>query len=438
MTRFSMPKLTTLVLALAVAASSAACGGAAGGGNNGGDTPTSGAQEVRSQKQRVTDPQVDDADKTALVDGNTAFALDLYKRIADTDGNLFYSPFSISEALAMAYAGADGQTATEMAQVMHYDLPQDRLHPAYDWLDLQLMDLGQTPVHQESEPFQLSVANSIWGQGGYHFEPDFLDTLAMNYGAGLRVLDFQRNPEASRKTINDRVANQTHDRITKLLPQGSVTDTTRMVLTNAIYFKASWLNAFEEDATAPGDFHRVDGSTVTADLMHQTSEFAYADMGSYKAVELPYDGGDVSMLVFLPDDLAGFEQSFSPATIDDTVAALSSEYVQLTLPKFEFTVPLSLTQILKDMGMPHAFQDADFSGMTGTRDLAITDVVHKAFVSVDEQGTEAAAATGVVAGSTSVPPPPVPFTADKPFVFVIRANQTGSLLFVGRVVDPTT
>lgn len=430
-------KLTPLLLSLALAASSAACGAAAdnpaenNANNNGQDG------EVRSDKQRLTNPEVDPNDQEALVSGNSAFATDLYSAIADDEGNIFYSPFSISIALSMTYAGARGDTATEMEQVMHYNLPQDDLHPAFNWLDLHLMDLAEAPVHDESEPFQLSVANSIWGQKDYHFEKPFLDTLAVNYGAGLRTLNFAEEPEPSREVINTWVEDKTQNRIENLLPQGTIKPSTRMVLTNAIYFKASWLNAFEAQMTSKGEFTRRDGSTVMADLMEQTTEFPYADMGSYKAIELPYDGGDVSMLVMLPDDLATFEQSFDASTIDTTVDALARERVRLTLPKFEFEAPLMLTKTLQEMGMNAPFGNADFSGMTGTRDLVISDVVHKAFVAVDEEGTEAAAATAVIVGETSVPPPPVEFRADKPFVFMIRDNATGSILFLGRIIDPT-
>ncbi|QDG49531.1 serpin family protein [Persicimonas caeni] len=435
-----MNKLATLLLSLALAASSAACGGAADDNpadNNANNNAPSDFGEARSDKQRLTNPQVPQADQETLVDGNTAFALDLYAEVADEEDNIFYSPHSISIALAMTYAGARNDTATEMAQVMHYDLPQDRLHPAFNWLDLHLMDLAEEPVNEESEPFQLSVANSIWGQKDYHFESDFLDTLAVNYGAGLRTLDFIEETEASRQTINTWVEDETEDRIKNLLPQGTITQGTRLVLTNAIYFKASWLSAFDEQMTSQGDFTLRDGSTVTADLMQQTAQFPYADMGDYRAVQLPYDGGDVSMLVILPDDLATFESSFDASKLDAVDAALASERVKLTFPKFEFEAPLMLTGILQDMGMVAPFQNADFSGMTGQVGLAITDVVHKAFVAVDEEGTEAAAATAVVVGETSVPPTPVEFRADKPFIFMIRDNQTGSILFMGRIVDPT-
>lgn len=397
------------------------------------------SEEVRSEKQRVANPDVSQQQQDALVAGNTAFALDLYKEIAGEDKNLFYSPFSISTALTMTYAGARGETAAQMADTLHLSADQDQVHPAFNWLEAHLMDLSEEPIHEESSPFELAVANAIWGQTGFGFEVDFLDTLALNYGAGLRTLDFQSAPDASRETINTWVEEKTQDRIEDLIPDGVIKPTTRLVLTNAIFFKASWLHAFDADSTAPADFRLRDESTVRADLMHQTTELNYAQMDDFQAVELPYDGGDVSMLVLLPEDLDAFEQNFSAETLRDTVGALEPKEVKLTLPKFEFTLDLGLSQTLKAMGMTQAFDSgADFSGMAVGPTLFISDVVHKAFVAVDEEGTEAAAATAVVVGTDSAPVlERVEFRADHPFVFMIRDNQTGSLLFVGRVLDPT-
>jgi len=394
--------------------------------------------EIRSEKQRVANPDVSQTEREALVAGNTAFALDLYREISADDQNLFYSPFSISEALAMTYAGARGETAAQMADTLHLNPQHDRVHPGFNWLDAHLMSLGEAPVNEGSEAFELAVANSIWGQNGYHFEAEFLDALALNYGAGLNTMDFIGASEDSRQTINQWVEQQTNERIKDLLPEGSVNSDTRMVLTNAIYFKASWLYAFEKNATTTGTFTRNDGSTVSAQFMEQTTHLKYAQLDGYKALELPYDGGNVSMLVLLPEDLDAFEQNLSPETLDATLGALETQNVHLRLPKFEFTLSLPLGSTLESMGMHDAFSpNADFSGMTGARDLQITGVLHKAFVSVDEEGTEAAAATAVIAGTTSVPLDPLEFRADQPFIFMIRANQTGSLLFVGRVLDPS-
>ncbi|AWV90223.1 serpin family protein [Bradymonas sediminis] len=394
--------------------------------------------EVRSDKQRVANPDVAQSARDALVAGNTEFALDLYKKIAEEDKNLFYSPFSISEALAMTYAGARGETASQMAETLHFNSKQGLVHPAFNWLDAHLMDLGETPVLEDSSPFELAVANSIWGQIDYAFETNFLDTLALNYGAGLNTLDFAAAPEQSRQTINGWVEAQTNDRIKDLIPEQMITTDTKMVLTNAIFFKASWLNPFQEEMTIEGDFTRRDGSTVSAQMMRQTTGFMHAQMDGFQAVSLPYDGGDVSMLVILPEDIEAFEAELDADTLADTVAAMESTTVHLTLPKFEYTLPLTLSEVLPELGMPLAFSDnADFSGMSTTSQLRIAEVVHKAFVAVDESGTEAAAATAVIMEDTAAPVDPIEFKADKPFIFMIRANQTGSLLFVGRVSDPS-
>ncbi|TDP75810.1 serpin family protein [Bradymonas sediminis] len=431
-------RLLALLLAASVGGTLVGCEDAADDSKEQPDITQPG-EEVRSDKQRVANPQVPQSDREELVKGNTDFAFDLYKEIAGQDKNLFFSPFSISEALTMTYAGARGETEAEMADVLHLSGDQVQVHPAFNWLDAHLMDLAETPINEESEPFELAVANSIWGQAGYPFKADFLDTLALNYGAGLNTMDFKSQPEEARQEINKWVEGKTNERIKDLLPEGMITVDTRMVLTNAIFFKASWLYAFDEEVTAPGDFTLRDGSTVSADLMYQNTDLRYAELDNFKAVELPYDGGDVSMLVLLPEDLAAFEADLDADTIKDAVEALEFKDVQLTLPKFSFTLPLPLTDTLKDMGMTTAFSDdADFSGMNDLNELRITDVVHKAFVSVDEEGTEAAAATAVVVGvESSGPNELVDFKADKPFIFVIRANQTGSLLFVGRVLDPT-
>lgn len=393
--------------------------------------------EVRAEGQRMKNPKVSEEAMQELVAGNTQFALDLYTKVSGESENIFYSPFSVSEALAMVSAGARGETADQMLKTLHLSQDKDALHPAFNALDSHLMNLGEKPRKPESEPFELTVANSIWGQNGEEFNTVFLETLAANYGAGLNTLDFISAPEASRETINEWVEEKTQERIEDLLPKGSVNSRTRLVLANAIYFKASWMAAFQEESTKPGKFTLRDGSTVETDLMHQSANFDYAQMDGFKAIALPYDGGDVSMLVMLPKNLDKFEKSLSAKTLNDTVAALKKKHVTLTLPEFEFTVPLTLTKTLQDMGMVDAFGgSADFSGMTDADDLRISEVIHKAYVSVDEAGTEAAAATAVTMRATSMPIDPVQFTADKPFVFVIRDNKTGSLLFVGRLANP--
>ncbi|MDH7489164.1 MAG: serpin family protein [Anaerolineae bacterium] len=398
------------------------------------------AQVAQSDKPRVQSPAVPPSDLAELVAGNSAFAFDLYQAIREKPGNLFYSPYSISVALAMTYAGARGTTERQMADVLRFTLPQDRLHPAFNLLDQALASRGAGAKSKDGKPFRLSVANSLWGQAGYKFLPAFLDTLAENYGAGLRLVDFHSAPEAARKTINDWVSDQTEGKIKDLIPQGAIDALTRLVLANAIYFNAAWMYPFDKDATQDGPFYLLDGSQVTVPMMRQDKHFRYFAGNGVQAVELPYDGGEVSMVILVPDKgkFPAFEQSLTADTVADILSKMETTNVNLTMPKFKYDATLSLAATLKAMGMPDAFSpDADFSGMDGTRNLAITDVFHKAFVAVDEAGTEAAAATAVVIGLTAMPVSPVELTVDRPFVFLIRDVQTGAILFVGRVLNPS-
>ena len=398
--------------------------------------PVSG--EIRSDVERATDLAIPDSDLEALVGGNSAFAFDLYHAIGEQDGNLFYSPYSISVALAMAYAGAVGETERQMAEALRFRLPQDRLHPALNALDLELASRST-----DGEGVQLNIANAIWGQSGYQFTPDFLDVLALNYGAGLRPLNFVEAPEESRQTINGWVAERTEDRIKDLIPPRRITDLTRLVLTNAIYFNAAWLSPFEEGATREGTFHLLGGEVAQTPMMTQTAGFGYFQGAGYQAIDLPYKGKEMSMTVLVPDkgNFSDFEASLDAGSVNGILKNLRSGRLQLTMPLFEFESQVSLKDTLAAMGMPDAFNGgaADFSGMDGRRCaedpacLRITDVFHKSFVSVDEEGTEAAAATGVMVGVTSLPPQ---VAIDRPFIFLIRDLETETILFVGRVVDP--
>jgi len=393
-----------------------------------------------SEKQRVTSPDVAASDLTDLVDGNSAFAFDLYQSLSEQDENLFYSPYSISVALAMTYAGARGETERQMADTLHFTLPQDRLHPAFNGLDIELASRGEGAEGKDEKGFRLNIVNAIWGQEDYRFLAEFLDVLAENYGAGLRLLDFVNAPEESRVTINDWVSDQTEGRIEDLIPQGVIDALTRLVLTNAIYFNAAWLNPFSEDMTEDGTFHLLDGGEVIVPMMRQTESLGYAEGEGYQAVELLYDGGELSMVILLPEtgQFEAFEGLLDADLVDTITKDLEYRQVALTMPKFEFESDFSLVDALAAMGMPIAFSAAaDFSGMTGTRDLAIAEILHKAFVSVDEAGTEAAAATAVVMKETAMPEEPVEVTVDRPFVFLIRDIETGAILFVGRVVNPS-
>jgi len=398
-----------------------------------------GGEVLKSDQDRITSPDVNLSDEALLVEGNSAFAFELYQALKGEEGNLFYSPYSISMALAMTYAGARSETAEQMADTLNFILEQEKLHPAFNWLDGELASRGEGAQGKDDEGFRLNIVNAIWGQKDYEFLPDFLDVLAENYGAGLRILDFITEPEESRLTINDWVSDQTEGRIEDLVPQGAIDVLTRLVLTNAIYFNAAWENTFDEDMTADGPFYLLDGGQVSVPMMKQTEWFGYTEGKGYQAVELQYDGGELSMVILLPEagNFQAFEEGLQAQQVCDIISGLQFTGVALTMPKFEFDSEFSLKDTLAGMGMPLAFSSAaDFSGMTGNRDLFISAVIHKAFVSVDEAGTEAAAATAVIAKLTAVPEPTVEVTIDRPFIFLIRDIETGAILFVGRVLNP--
>lgn len=415
-------------------------------GLDGPDTDIPGTA-LKSEKQRIVAPDMDPGDLGVLAEGNSTFALDLYHQMgAADDGDLFFSPYSISIALAMTWAGAREETEQQMASTLHFNLEQERLHPAFNYLDQELESRGEGAEGQDDEGFRLNVVNALWGQEDYDFLVEFLDVLALNYGAGLHLLDFKNLPDASRVIINDWVEEQTEGRIEDLIPQGSITPITRLVLTNAIYFNAAWAVAFEEEATFDGAFHLLNGNQVTVPLMHMQSGFRHSQGEGFEAVELPYDGDELAMLILVPDEgeFDAFEQELDAEGLAGIIASLHMGEVLLTLPRWTFKTPsIKMKQILCDMGMEIAFTfpSADFSGMDGRYNLYIGDVIHKAFVAVDEAGTEAAAATAVIMdfGTTSEDPnpPPVPITIDRPFIYLITDLQTGAILFMGRTLDPS-
>ena len=400
--------------------------------------PASG-QVLQSDKPRNTSPAVNEADLVTLVAGNSAFAFNLYQVLRQKESNLFYSPYSISEALAMTYAGARGETERDMAEALHFILSQDRLHPAFNSLDLQLKQRGEGAKGKDDEGFRLHVVNAIWGQKDYKFLGEFLDVLAQNYGAGLRILDFVNETEQSRLTVNKWVSDQTEERIKDLVPQGAINQLTRLVLTNAIYFNAAWQHPFHEDTTSDGLFHLLSNDDVTVPMMKQTESFRYTEGNDYQAVELPYDGQELSMVILLPKagQFIAFEERLEAEFVKAIIDNLETREVALTMPRFEYESSFGLKEALETLGTGVAFTaNADLSGMNGKRDLFIQDVLHKAFVSVDEAGTEAAAATAVMVGLTALPPEPVAFIMDRPFIFFIRDIPTGSIIFIGRVLNP--
>ncbi|MDP3955293.1 MAG: serpin family protein, partial [bacterium] len=292
---------------------------------------------------------------------------------------------------------------------------------------------------KDDKGFRLHIVKAIWGQKDYKFLPEFLDLLAENYGTGLRVLDFIKETEPSRITINKWVSDQTEERIKDLIPQGAINELTRLVLTNAIYFNAAWQYPFDKQATANGDFYLPGGSNITVPMMRKTASFGYAEGNGYQAIELPYDGRELSMVILLPEQgsFDSFEALLSSQKARNIIQEIKYRQVALSMPKFKYESSFGLKKALSSLGMAAAFTpDADFSGMNGKRDLFVHDVLHKAFVSVDEAGTEAAAATAVIVGTTSMPAEPIEVKIDRPFIFLIRDVETGTVLFIGRVLNP--
>jgi len=376
-------------------------------------------------------------DLAAVTEGNNAFAFDLYAQLRKQNGNLFFSPESISTAFAMAYAGARGTTASEMAATFHFTLPPDRLHPA--------MGALLTSLNAAHPGYQLHVADALWAEKDFTFLDDFLKLTASDYAAGFNRVDFKTAPEAVRQTINQWVEQKTEDKIKDLLPPGSINPATRLVLTNAIYFKGDWQTQFAKALTKDEDFHLSAEQTVKAPLMHLDAKLSYFKGGTFQALEIPYKSGELSMIVLLPNDAAGLpalEQSLTAANPQQWLGQLQGgTKIILTLPKFKMTQQFELQDALGAMGMAQAFEkgEADFSGMTGKRDFWISAAIHKAYIDVNEEGTEAAAATGIVMRSMAMAyeRPPVVFRADHPFLFLIRDNRSGGILFMGRVTDPT-
>jgi len=372
-------------------------------------------------------------DMAELARGINRFAFDLYGRLGEGEGNLFVSPYSLSTALAMTYAGARGETAEQIDRMLRFPIESPRLHSANGALIRGL----QSGEHS----YQLSVANALWGQEGIRFRPDFLKLAEGEYGARLDSVDFRGDAAGARQQINAWVSEQTKGKIKELLKPPNPSPQTALVLTNAVYFRAAWAVPFSEAMTKPEDFRAAADSVVRVPMMHQTGLFGYLDGEQFQALELPYDGGDLSMMILLPkqaDGLDGLERSMGGDKAAGRLSGLKPSRVAVALPKFRLSSAFELKPVLSAMGMPLAFSPkADFSGISEGEDLAVSDVVHEAYVSVDEKGTEAAAASAVIMGRSAPPTGPiVTFRADHPFVFLIRDRATGCILFIGRVRNP--
>jgi serine protease inhibitor len=369
-----------------------------------------------------------------LVKGNNEFALNLYVTLREQDGNIFFSPYSVSSALAMTYLGARAETAKQMASVLHVAADQGEATRAFAVLNKGLNRDGET------RNYELDVANALWGAKGVGFLDTFLKAAQDAYGAGLQELDFQNDAEGSRRTINSWIEQRTHEKIKDLLPPGSIARDTGLVLTNAIYFKSAWTVPFEERLTKQSDFTLANRQKVSVPLMENTNSFPYLEETDLQVLELPYAGNELSMLILLPrqaDGLAVVEKSLTEERLSAIQSKLQPARMHVTFPRFKITSSFDLIGPLRVLGMKLPFnRNADFSGMDGKKDLFISTVAHKAYVDVNEKGTEAAAATGAVATVTSVPPPPKEFRADHPFLFLIRHRRSGSILFIGRLQNP--
>lgn len=379
---------------------------------------------------QITDLQWEKSKPTATAFDPTAsinqLSIDLYKKLsAENNDNLFLSPYSISSALAMVYGGAGGTTAEQINNTLYFG-GQGATHPALSHLRTTLNGI------QGKGHIELSIANSLWPQVDYAFLPDYLAMTKEFYGSNIESVDFKTNTEGARQKVNGWVEEKTNDRIQELIPKGMLDPLTRLVLANAIYFKGNWARQFKAEHTHPALFKLADGTTVDVPIMSQTADFKLAHTKEFQALEIPYEGGDLSMLILLPS-----ESDKSPNLSLETLAELqfNEMEVMVQLPRFKLESTFQLGDTLAAMGMPMAFtRHADFSGMTGTKDLYIGTVIHKAFVEVNEEGTEAAAATAVGMKLTSMPPQ---FIANHPFLFLIRENSTGTILFIGRVADPS-
>ena len=391
---------------------------------------------------KQSNPAVDDFGATSegvntIADANNQFAFELYNKYKSEESNIFFSPYSISTSLAMTYDGAKGKTAEEMQSVFH--IPEDANIRRSNFAKIY------NEINKKGKKYKLSTANALWAQENYKFLEEYTSTVEKYYGGKVTNLDFVREGEKSRLTINTWVEEQTNNKIKDLIPSGAINPDTRLVLTNAIYFKGEWAKQFNKRDTEEQNFRVTPNNNVKISMMQRTDDkakFNYAETDELQILELPYSGEELSMLILLPKNsgLASLENSLTAKQLSKWKESLKERRVNVFIPKFKFETKYFMAETLQEMGIPTAFSDrADFSGMTGKKDLKIDEVIHQAFVEVNEEGTEAAAATAVSIGITSVSPKPIipTFRADHPFIFIIRQKDTGNILFLGRVSNPS-
>ena len=399
---------------------------------------------VQSSLARETEPQVNQADLTSLVNGNSDFGFVFYEQIRKKEGNIIFSPFSLSLALSMTLVGAESSTEQGMLQALQFPLPTEDINTAFNALLLNI-EASEDNLYRDSEgdKFQLNIANSTWGQSGYAFKNEFLDRIAQNYGAGIYNVDYITDPEFARNAINGWVEEETEEKIQDLIPEGAINSLTRLVLANAIYFYGSWYHPFSDSDTSGEPFILLDGSEISVDMMRLSGEnLVYTQGEKFQAVDLPYLSTDFAMTILLPNEgkFTEFESEIDRQSLATILESMHSQPVNLQMPKFDFITDVDAKEPLINMGMAEAFDmdHADFSGITEEDTLFITDVLHKAAISVDETGTEAAAATAVIIALKGMPGDPISMTTDRPFLFFIRHIPTESILFMGRVSNPNS
>ena len=397
---------------------------------------------LHSDKPRLVHPKTITDEMKILAEGNNRFTFDLYPFLQPKDNNFFYSPYSISSILAMAMAGARGDTAIQMADVLHITLAIEQIPPTFNNIEMELLSYAKDPGGSNKEGFILNVANSIWGQENRPFQNEYLDILSEDYGAGVYLVDFINQPDESRQAINEWVSQQTQEKIQDLFSPESITPMTRLVLANAIYFKAGWLYPFNPELTKSDYFFLLVGGQTSVSMMHNTETYAYKRTARYEVIELPYQGGGESMIIIMPivEEFPNIEKELNASTLKEITGDLKPQKIDLTMPQFSLRSSFALRDVLIEMGMLNAFAPlgANFSGIDGTRDLYIDKLEHKTLINVDENGTEAAAASGAAVGITAADEnPSIPLVINHPFIFVIQDHETGLILFIGRVLNPS-
>ncbi len=444
----SLRNLTLFLLAGVLVGCSTAAGPSPSGSLSAGSAPpvvqpsSPPLSEIELAQSDVTRAAADPASALEAAAAVNDFGFDLYRALLteDASGNAVISPASVAIAMAMARVGARGDTATQMDTVLR-SLGADGHTAGINSLDQALASRSGTfkDAAGNDQQVTLAVANAPFAQQDEQWQQSFLDTLAQSFGAGLQLVDYKTNAEGARQLINGWVSDQTHERIPELIGQGALDVMTRLVLVNAIYLKAPWLTPFEPNATKPGDFTLADGSTVQVPMMAMQHDLEYASGDGWQAVELPYAGGSLAMDIVVPDDLAAYTQQLSADSFAQLAAALSANEVVLTIPRFNAETKADLADLLGVMGMTLAFDPhkADFSGMTLQDQLYISRVIHQANITVDEKGTEAAAATAVVMDAAAAPADIVHLDVNRPFLFALRDLQTGAILFLGQIVQPS-